>query len=107
MAKSKPSLKSNDLTGFLRAVTDEWKEIEHVYEVRLEMVIEPAGRGGILRISLTALDPARGHVALVNGYYQCEYPTAQVESLEACLYRCCIRLERVLRDARSHPMGKA
>jgi hypothetical protein len=107
MGSSKPSLKSNDKEGFLRAFTDEYADLQADYHVKLEMVVEPSGRKGVLRITLTALSPQDGHTGLAAAYYQCEYPTAQVESLEACLFRCAVRLERVLRDRHAYPMGKA
>lgn len=107
MGTSKPSLKSNDKDGFLRAFTDEWAELQIAYGVVLEFVVEPSGRKGVLRLTLSALSPSDGHVGLSTAYYQCEYPTAQVESLEACLFRCGTRLERILRDRKAHPQGKA
>ncbi len=107
MAKHRPSLNSNDKTGFLRAVTDEWRDLSIEYGIALEFLIEPAGRAGVLRLTVEALDPDVGIAGLRKAYYQCEYPTAAVESLEACLFRCMVRLERLLRDARAHPMGKA
>lgn len=107
MTKPKPSLKSNDKEGFLRAATDEWKDIESTYEVTLEFVLEPAGRKGVFRLSVVALDPGLGHTVLTKAHYQCEFPTAAVESLEACIFRCCIRLEKILRDRYAYPSGKA
>lgn len=107
MGSHKPSLRSNDKEGFLRAFTDEWAELQLEYQVVLEMTIEPAGRKGILRVNLSALSPQDGHTGLLPAYYQCEYPTSAVESLEACLFRCATKLERLLRDRRAHPMGKA
>jgi len=105
--KTKPSLKSNDKEGFIRALTDEWADLQKEYQVVLEMTVEPAMRKGVLRITLTALSPSDGRTGLATAYYSCEYPTAAVESLEACLFRCAVRLERVLRDRKAHPMGKA
>lgn len=107
MTKSKPSLKSNDKEGFIRAFTDEWSDMQKEYDIVLEFTVEPTFRKGVLRFCLTALSPSDGHTGLAAATYQCEYPTAAVESLEACLFRCAVRLERVLRDKRAHPMGKA
>lgn len=107
MGKHKPSLASNDKEGFLRAVTDEWAEIQIDHKVVLEFTIEPAGRKGVLRLNVVALSPDNGHTGLAMAYYQCEYPTAAVQSVEACLFACMVKLERVLRDRRDHPMGKA
>lgn len=107
MGKHKPSLNSNDKEGFLRAWTDEWKELQLEYGIVIEFTIEPSGRAGVLRLSATALSAKDGHTGLLPAYYQCEYPTAAVQSLEACLFACMVKLERLLRDRREHPMGKA
>lgn len=105
--RQKPSLKSNDKEGFIRAFTDEWRDLQHDYHVVLEFVVEPAHRAGVLRLSLTALSAQNGHTGPAAAYYQCEYPTAALESFEACLFRCAVRLERVLRDRQQFPQGKA
>lgn len=107
VTKPKPSLKSNDKEGFIRAFTDEVMDVQKTYQVVTELVVEPSLRRGVLRITLTALSPLNGHTQPATAYYQCEYPTAAVESLEACLFRCACQLERILRDRRAHPMGKA
>jgi hypothetical protein len=107
MAKRKPTLLSGDKEGFIRAFTDEWADIETVHQVTLEMTVEPAGRKGVTRLAVTAYAPEKGHTGLAEAVYSCEYPTAAVESFEACLYRCLVRLERVIRDRRAFPMGKA
>lgn len=107
MVKAKPSLKSNDKEGFLRAFTDEWMDMQLEYGVVLEFVVEPTNRKGVLRLTLSALSPKNGHTGLSTAYYQCEYPTAAVQTLEACLYAASVKLERVLRDRKAHPSGKA
>ena len=107
MGKHKPSLNSNDKEGFLRAFTDEWAELQLEYSVVLEFTVEPSSRKGVVRLCLTALSPQDGRTGLATAYYQCEYPTAAVQSLEACLFATTVKLERLLRDRRAHPMGKA
>jgi hypothetical protein len=107
MGKHKMSLRSNDKEGFVRAFTDEWLDMEKEYQVVLEMTISPSDRKGITRLAVTAYKAGEGHTGLAQGVYSCEFPTAAVESFEACLYRCVIRLERVIRDRRDFPMGKA
>lgn len=107
MGSSKPSLKSNDKEGFLRALTDEWVDLEKDQGVVLEMGIRPAGRKGLISVSLTAYKANEGHTGIAQAHYACEYPTAQLEGLEACLFRCAVRLGRVLADRRAFPMGKA
>lgn len=107
MGSSKPSLHSGDKEGFIRALTDEWKDMQKEHGVVLEFVIEPSDRKGVLRLTLSALSPQDGHTGLSAAHYQVEYPTSRVQSLEACLFLCATRLERILRDRRDHPMGKA
>jgi hypothetical protein len=107
MTKHRVSLNSNDKEGFIRAFTDEWAEIQVEYGVVLEFTVEPTQRKGVLRFCATALDPRNGLTGLREAYYQCEYPSAAVASLEASLFSCMVKLERVLRDKRAHPMGKA
>jgi hypothetical protein len=107
VGKPKPSLNSNDKEGFLRAFTDEWLDLQVEYHVVLEFTVEPSSRKGVLRFTVTALDPDDGRTTLAQAYYQCEYPTAAVQSVEACMFACMVKLERILRDRKAHPMGKA
>jgi hypothetical protein len=106
MGSWKPSLKSNDKTGMLMAYTDEWKEIEAVYQVVLEMTMAPSGRKGIVRLAVTSYKADEGHTGIPQAHYSCEFPSAAVESFEACLYRCLIKIERIIRDKRAYPNGK-
>lgn len=107
VGKHKVSLNSNDKEGFLRAMTDEWMELQIEYSVVLEFTVEPSSRKGVLRFTVTALDPDDGRTTLASAYYQCEYPTAAVQSIEACMFACMVKLERILRDKRAYPKGKA
>lgn len=107
MTKPKPSIHSNDKEGFVRAFTDEWADLEKDYGIVVEFTLAPSGRKGILRLCATALDPRTGHTGLIPSYYQCEYPTSAVQSVEAALFSCMVKLERLLRDRRDHPSGKA
>jgi len=104
---SKPSLKSNDKEGFIRAFTDEWKDLEEVYGATLVFGVKPSDRKGVLRLYVWAAEPVDGVLPPPKVEYSCEYPTAAVESFEACLYRCLVRLERIIRDRQHFPMGKA
>jgi len=107
MAKHRPSLASNDKEGFLRAFTDDWKEIQLEYSCVVEFTVELTNRKGVLRLCMVALSPLEGRTGLPFAYYQCEYPTSAIQSLEACLFMCGVKLERILRDKKAHPMGKA
>lgn len=107
MGKHKPSLASNDKEGFLRAFTDEWADLQLEYGIVMEFTIEPSLRKGVLRLCATALSAQDGRTGLLPAYYQCEYPTAAVQSFEAALFSCMAKLERLLRDRRAFPMGKA
>jgi len=107
VGKSKPSLKSNDKEGFIRAFTDEWADLEAEYQAHVMVGLEPTGRKGVFRLVAVAVWPAESDQEVERVKYACEYPTAAVESLEACLFRCLIRLGRTLRDRKQFPMGKA
>ena len=107
MVKHKPSLASNDKEGFIRAWTDEWKELQLEYGIVMEFTIEPSGRAGVIRLCASALSSQDGRTGLLPAYYQCEYPSAAVQSLEACLFSCMVKLERLLRERRAYPQGKA
>lgn len=105
MAKNK--LSSADGEGFLRAVTDLWKDIEADTGDHLGMSLYPSGRKGVLQVTIAAYYDGDDNNTRVVARYECEYPTAQVGSLEAALYQALVRLERVLIDEDRYPMGKA
>jgi hypothetical protein len=107
VAKPKPSLKSNDKEGFIRAFTDEWLDLSEIYGVDLQFEIDPGLRRGVVNLQLTATKPPSIGQERMQVRYTAEYPTAAVESFEACLFKCMVRLERMLRDRVQHPMGKA
>jgi len=107
MGSSKPSLHSHDKEGFLRAFTDEWADVQAMHRCVLEFTIEPSNRRGVVKFTIVALSPSDRFQGLTGARYQCEYPTAQVESVEACLFRCIVQLERILRDRLVHPSGRA
>jgi len=107
MGNHKPSLHSNDKEGFIRAFTDEWAELEIEYDCLVEFFICPTNRKGVLRLTSKAV--RAGGVPLVDtvALYSCEFPTAAVESLEACLFRSLIQLGRILHARYAYPLGKA
>ena len=107
VTKPKMSVHSNDKEGFIRAFTDEWVDLQMEYSIVMEFTVEPSNRKGVLRLCATALSPQNGHTGLARAYYQVEYPTAAVQSLEAALFSCMVKLERILRERRLHPSGKA
>jgi len=105
--KTKPSLHSNDKEGFIRAFTDEWADIELEYQVALGLEMRPSTRKGVIRIEVVAGRPADGHARNKVALYSSEYPTAAVESFEACLFRSLVQLERILQARYAYPLGKA
>jgi len=107
VAKPKLSLKSGDKTGFIRAFTDEWQDLIKEYGIDLVLEIDPALQKGVVNLELTATAPATIEQERMVCRYTSSYPNASVESFEACLYRCMVRLERLLRDRVAHPSGKA
>jgi hypothetical protein len=106
VTKAKPSLASGDKTGFIRAFTDEWFDLTEVYGVDLMMELDPGLRKGTVNLQLTATKPAGIAQEQMQVRYTAEYPNASVESFEACLFRCMVRLEKMLRDRVAHPSGK-
>jgi hypothetical protein len=105
--KRRTTLRSGDPEGFLRAFSDEWVDIGELHDVVLLMSIEPTKRRGVMKLCVWSYKASEGTTGMVQAMYSCEYPTAAVETFEACLYRCLIRLERILRDKAMFPMGKA
>jgi|SRR5882672_3695120 len=94
------TLHASDKEGFLRAFTDEWVDLAKEHQVLLEFRISPSHRAGVLTFIMTAYS-TRSDEELVHACeYQCQYPTAAVESVEAALFRCSVQLERLLRSRR-------
>jgi hypothetical protein len=77
------------------------------YQVELELEIMPTDRKGVTRLVMRAKRPQDEPYAHQVAVYSCEYPTAAVESFEACLYRSAIQIGRVLAARYAHPSGKA
>jgi len=107
MGNHKPSLHSNDKEGFIRAFTDEWKELELEYHGLVNFDVDRSGRKGVLRLTTRLVRPSDAGEDVVAALYSCEYPTAAVESFEACLFRCLIQLGRILQARYAYPLGKA
>lgn len=99
-------LSSADGEGFLRAFTDAWDDAEKTFEVEISCRLNRSPRRGVVQMEFTACATGEYATACPCGRYQCEYPTAQVGTLEAALYQSLIRLERVLRDRYAYPSGK-
>lgn len=104
---ARKALKTSDGEGFLRAFTDEWADLESTYGVYLQMRVSPTPRKGVLelRVSAWGEQERRGHQP--RAAYTASYPTAQVGTLEACLYQSLVRLEHILAQQLKWPMGKA
>ncbi len=99
-------LSSADGEGFLRAFTDAWADLVKERELGFTLKVSPSNRKGVIRIELQAFGVDSMSDTRCVGKYSCEYPTAQVGSLEASLYQALIRLERVLDDASNYPGGR-
>jgi len=107
VAKSKPSLHSNDKEGFIRAFTEEWVELQVEYQGYVKFDLATSSRRGVMRFTCSFVRAADGPEDEVVALYSCEYPTAAVQSLEACLFRCLIQLGRILQARYAYPLGKA
>jgi len=101
------TLRTADGEGFIRAFTDEWKDIEQMYEVKLHLSIEPTGRKGILLHRLTAWLCVGGSRDFPQASVRVEYPSSQVQSYEAFLYSLGVKLERVLEMQKAYPEGRS
>jgi len=107
MGNHKPSLHSNDKEGFIRAFTDEWADLESEYHGLVDFNIDRSGRKGVLRLTTRLVRSGEAGGDTVAALYSCEYPTAAVESFEACLFRSLVQLGRILKARYAYPLGKA
>jgi len=105
-AVARNKLSSADGEGFLRAMTDAWRDLEIEEDCRLQLFVVPTSQKGVVNISLTALQEGVEGLTEVIGRYSVTYPSAAVSSLEATLYQSIIRLERIIVDAQRWPAGK-
>jgi len=100
-------LRSADGEGFLRAAWDAMADMLVDYGVVCSWSVKPSTRRGIFVFRLHAYVEGTAPESLAQAAYVCEYPTAQVASLEACLYRATIKLDFQLEQPRRFPSGKA
>jgi len=104
---TKRTLRASDGEGFLRALWDDWRDTEATYAVEAMLSLTLSDRKGVIRMRLSVyrkpVDVPEGPIAS----YSAEYPTSAVQSFEAALYQCMVKLERVLESRAAFPMGKA
>jgi len=100
------TLKTGDGEGFLRAAWDMWRDIELDGEFRVEMVVKPTGRKGVFWFRLAAWLNDGPPTAYAKASVTAEYPTAQVQGLEAFLYALTVKLDRVIELQARYPEGK-
>lgn len=104
---ARKTLHSSDGEGFLRAYWDLIADVEAQYGVVCTLACTRTNRRGVMRFRLVALDAADVPEMRERAVYISDYPTAQVASLEAVLYRCAIKLDHILEMQARYPMGKA
>jgi len=90
------TLRSADGEGFLRAMCDSWKDLEHDQNVVLKLAVVPTKRKGVLQFSLGAWRPTGGSRDFPLARAVADYPNSQVQTLEAFLYTLGIKLERII-----------
>ena len=100
-------LKTADGEGFLRAYWDTCADIEKEFGVLVLLGVECTKRRGVLKFRLSAWPPGDVPAVRPIAAYVTEYPTAQVASLEACLYRLALKLDHIITQQRQFPSGKA
>jgi hypothetical protein len=103
---ARTQLRAGDGEGFLRAFHDAVRDLELAYSCTVSCSLGLTGRKGVLLFELTARSKREGANDPVIGKYTCEYPTAQVGTLEAALYASAVRLERVVADWDTYPAGR-
>jgi hypothetical protein len=104
---ARKALKTSDGEGFLRATWDLEADMRAVYGVESGYTVRPSKRRGVFIFALRAYTPSEGGESVQRAAYTCEYPTAQVASLEACLYRAMLKLDFQLEMQLRYPEGKA
>lgn len=100
-------LKTSDGEGFLRAAWDLLADMRAEYGVESGFTVRPSKRRGVFVYALRAYTPSDGGESVQRAAYTCEYPTSQVGSLEAFLYRAVLKLDYQLEQQRRFPEGKA
>jgi len=100
------TLKTSDGEGFLRAAWDMWADLEMEGELRVELVVKPTGRKGVFWFRLAGWSNDGMPTGYPKASVSAEYPTAQVQSLEAFLYALTVKLDRVIELQARYPEGK-
>jgi len=104
---SRKVIKTADGEGFLRAMWDSLADVQEVYEVDILFTVERTKRRGVFKYRLAALGREDVPESVLRAVYIGEYPSSQVATLEAFLYRCALKLEHILEMQKRYPEGKA
>jgi hypothetical protein len=104
MAKNR--LSSADGPGFIRAFTDNWEDIESTYGVYLQMRVSPTPRKGVIELRISAWKEQERRGSFPQAAYTGSYPSAAVETFEACFFQAMARLARILEGQARWPAGK-
>lgn len=93
--------KATTESGFLIAAYDLLGDVSVEHSVSVGYQITPTVRRGVYKMRLSALRTANGSKMVKDASYECEFPTAEVETLAAALFRAAIQLERLLDSKRA------
>lgn len=100
------TLKSSDGEGFLRAAWDSWFDLVVERKGQLSLIVAPTVRKGVWSFRLTYRSPLDALAAFPTASVTAEYPTAQVQTVEAFLYQLVVKMERMLDSQDRYPGGR-
>ena len=100
------SLKTMDCEGFLRAFTDEWRDLQVQHKVDLQLTVRPSDRRGVLLHTLKAWSADLPLADFPKASVRVEFPSASVQSYEAFMFSLTTKLARVLELRERYPEGK-
>jgi hypothetical protein len=104
---SKRVLRAADGEGFIRALYDDWRDVETEYQVKAICHLTCTSRRGVIQLYMAVYPMGTGVTGTPLASYTTEYPTVAVQSFEAALYQAMVRLERLVDTQAKWPMGKA
>jgi len=99
-------LKAADGEGFLRAAWDAWYDLIVERKGVISLLMAPTTRKGVWSFRMTYRSPLNVDGPYATASCQAEYPTAQVQSLEAFLYQLVTKLERMVYSQEQFPGGR-
>ena len=95
----KTQLRAGDPEGFLRAFTDEVGDLQKLFHVRIVGEFVPTTRRGVLQFTLAAWKLSGGCKDFPMARIRLDFPSAQVQSLEAFLFSLVVRMNAMLEQA--------